>query len=35
MPEPHFAPAIDIMEALKHSLAERKKPVQGGNRGRR
>jgi DNA end-binding protein Ku len=27
-PEPHFAPVIDIMEALKRSLAEKKKPVQ-------
>ena len=27
-PEPHVAPVIDIMEALKRSLAERKKPVQ-------
>jgi non-homologous end joining protein Ku len=26
-PEPHFAPVIDIMEALKRSLAEKKKPV--------
>ena len=27
-PEPHVAPVIDIMEALKRSLAEKKKPVQ-------
>ena len=27
-PEPHIAPVIDIMEALKRSLAEKKKPVQ-------
>ena len=27
-PEPHMAPVIDIMEALKRSLAEKKKPVQ-------
>jgi non-homologous end joining protein Ku len=27
-PETHFAPVIDIMEALKRSLAEKKKPVQ-------
>jgi DNA end-binding protein Ku len=26
-PEPHVAPVIDIMEALKRSLAEKKKPV--------
>jgi len=26
--EPHVAPVIDIMEALKRSLAEKKKPVQ-------
>jgi DNA end-binding protein Ku len=26
-PKPHFAPVIDIMEALKRSLAEKKKPV--------
>jgi len=26
-PEPHLAPVIDIMEALKRSLAEKKKPV--------
>ena len=27
-PEPQMAPVIDIMEALKRSLAEKKKPVQ-------
>jgi DNA end-binding protein Ku len=27
-PEAHVAPVIDIMEALKRSLAEKKKPVQ-------
>ena len=27
-PQPHIAPVIDIMEALKRSLAEKKKPVQ-------
>ena len=27
-PEPHVAPVIDIMEALKRSLAEKRKPVQ-------
>jgi DNA end-binding protein Ku len=27
-PETHIAPVIDIMEALKRSLAEKKKPVQ-------
>jgi DNA end-binding protein Ku len=27
-PTPHMAPVIDIMEALKRSLAERRKPVQ-------
>jgi DNA end-binding protein Ku len=27
-PEPHVAPVIDILEALKRSLAEKKKPVQ-------
>ncbi|HUO29243.1 MAG TPA: hypothetical protein VMU80_08505, partial [Bryobacteraceae bacterium] len=27
-PETHVAPVIDIMEALKRSLAEKKKPVQ-------
>jgi len=27
-PEPYVAPVIDIMEALKRSLAEKKKPVQ-------
>ena len=27
-PEPHMAPVIDIMEALKRSLAEKQKPVQ-------
>ena len=27
-PEPHMAPVVDIMEALKRSLAEKKKPVQ-------
>ena len=26
-PTPHIAPVIDIMEALKKSLAEQKKPV--------
>jgi DNA end-binding protein Ku len=26
-PAPHIAPVIDIMEALKKSLAEQKKPV--------
>ncbi len=26
-PESHVAPVIDIMEALKRSLAEKKKPV--------
>jgi DNA end-binding protein Ku len=26
-PEPHVAPVIDIMEALKRSLAEKKKPI--------
>jgi len=26
-PEPHVAPVIGIMEALKRSLAEKKKPV--------
>ncbi len=26
-PTPHIAPVIDIMEALKRSLAEQKKPV--------
>jgi DNA end-binding protein Ku len=26
-PAPHFAPVIDIMEALKKSLAEQKKPI--------
>src|SRR5215472_11726837 len=27
-PQPHVAPVIDIMEALKKSLAEKKKPPQ-------
>ena len=27
-PEPHVAPVIDIMEALKRSLAEKRKPAQ-------
>ena len=34
-PEAHVAPVIDIMEALKKSLAEKRKPAQIGHRGRR
>ena len=30
-PEPHIAPVIDIMEALKRTLEIRKKPVQAAS----
>ena len=33
-PSEHVAPVIDIMEALKQSLAEKRKPAAGGDRGR-